>query len=238
MTLDTATEATIAPVGGPESQSLRERNKARARAEIADAALRLFSARGFEAVTVDEIVSAAGVSRRTFFRYFETKEEALLADYPEVNARLHDALAAARPEASMDAVRAGLHAMADWYIERSDAVLARSRVIRDTSVSLAARNLEFVTKWEPDVAQAIAGQIGGDAGDLLPRTAAAMIIGSYRAALTQWVRSSCAQDLHALIDEALDLIEHGLLSVLRGPGPVSGRRSPRSRPSTRETPTS
>src|SRR5579884_1229292 len=144
------------PVGGPESQSLRERNKARARAEIADAALRLFSDRGFEAVTVDEIVSAAGVSRRTFFRYFETKEDALLADYPEVNARLHEALDGAGPDAAMEAVRAGLHAMADWYIERSDAVLARSRVIRDTSVSLAARNLEFVTKWEPDVAQAIA----------------------------------------------------------------------------------
>lgn len=199
---------------GAESQSLRERNKARARAEIAEVALRLFSERGFEAVTVDEIVGAAGVSRRTFFRYFDTKEDALLADYPEVNARLHEVLDAARPEASMQAVRAGLHAMADWYIERSDAVLIRSRVIRDTSVSLAARNLEFVTKWEPEVAQAIADQIGGQAGDLQPRTAAAMIIAAYRAALTQWVRSSCREDLHALIDQALDLIEHGLEPVL------------------------
>ena len=200
-------------MGGPESRTLRERNKARARAEIADAALRLFCDRGFEAVTVDEIVSAAGVSRRTFFRYFETKEDALLADYPELDTRLREALAAARPDDAMDAVRAGLHEMADWYIQRSDAVLARSKLIHDTSVNLAARNLEFLTKWEPAVAIAIAHQVGADEGDLLPRTSAAMIIGAFRAALTQWVRSSCEPDLHSLSDQALDLAEHGLRPV-------------------------
>lgn len=204
-------------MGDLESLSLRERNKARARAEIADAALRLFFDRGFEGVTVDEIVGAAGVSRRTFFRYFETKEDALLADYPELNARLSEALRATEPAHAMDAIRAGLHGMADWYIGRSDAVLARSQIIRDTSMNVAARNLEFLTQWERDVATAIANQVGTGASDLLPRTAAAMIVGAFRAALTQWVRSSCGADLHALTDEALDLIEHGLQSALARP---------------------
>ncbi len=201
-------------MGDVETLSLRERNKARARAEIADAALRLFFDRGFEGVTVDEIVTAAGVSRRTFFRYFETKEDALLADYPELNARLSEALAATEPAHAMDAIRDGLHGMADWYIARSDAVLARSKVIRDTSMNVAARNLEFLTQWERDVAHAIANQIGMGSGELLPRTAAAMIVGAFRAALTQWVRSTCREDLHALTDEALDLIECGLQSTL------------------------
>jgi AcrR family transcriptional regulator len=204
-------------MGDLESPTLRERNKARARAEIADAALRLFFDRGFEGVTVEEIVRAAGVSRRTFFRYFETKEDALLADYPELNARLGEALATTEPGDAINAIRAGLHEMADWYIERSDAVLARSKVIRDTSLNVAARNLEFLTQWERGVAHAIANQAGADAGDLLPRTAAAMIVGAFRAALTQWVRSSCGDDLHALTDEALDLIEHGLEPALSGP---------------------
>jgi AcrR family transcriptional regulator len=205
-------------MGDLQSLSLRERNKARARADIADAALRLFFDRGFEGVTVDEIVSAAGVSRRTFFRYFDTKEDALLADYPELNARLSQALDATEPDSAMDGIRAGLHGMADWYIERSDAVLARSKVIRDTSMNVAARNLEFLTQWERGVAHAVANQVGADAGDLLPRTAAAMIVGAFRAALTQWVRSSCGNDLHALTDQALDLIEHGLQPVLSPPG--------------------
>lgn len=204
-------------MGDLQSLTLRERNKARARAEIADAALRLFFDRGFEGVTVEEIVSAAGVSRRTFFRYFETKEDALLADYPELNARLSEALVATEPDHAMDAIRAGLHGMADWYIERSDAVLARSNVIRDTSTNVAARNLEFLTQWEGGVAHAVANQVGVSAGDLLPRAAAAMIVGAFRAALTQWVRSSCREDLHALTDQALDLIEHGLQPVLPSP---------------------
>ncbi len=204
-------------MGDLQSLPLRERNKARARAEIADAALQLFFDRGFEGVTVDEIVSAAGVSRRTFFRYFETKEDALLADYPELNARLSQALDATEPDNAMDAIRAGLHGMADWYIERSDAVLARSKVIRDTSLNVAARNLEFLTQWERGVAHVVANEVGADAGALLPRTAAAMIVGAFRAALTEWVRSSCGEDLHALIDKALDLIEHGLQPVLSRP---------------------
>jgi AcrR family transcriptional regulator len=204
-------------MGDVESLTLRERNKARARAEIADAALRLFFDRGFEGVTVDEIVSAAGVSRRTFFRYFETKEDALLADYPQLNALLSESLAASEPDNAMDAIRAGLHAMADWYVERSDAVLVRSKVIRDTSLNVAARNLEFLTKWERGVAYAVANQIGSAPGELLPRTAAAMIVGAFRAALTQWVRSSCGEDLHALTDQALDLIEQGLQPVLSHP---------------------
>jgi AcrR family transcriptional regulator len=219
-------------MGDVESLTLRERNKARARAEIADVALRLFFDRGFEGVTVDEIVSAAGVSRRTFFRYFETKEDALLADYPELNARLSEALDAAGPDNVTAAIRAGLHGMADWYIERSDAVLARSKVIRDTSMNVAARNLEFLTNWEPGVAHAIANQVGAKSGDLLPRTAAAMIVGAFRAALTQWVRSSCAEDLHALTDQAIDLIEHGLIPVLSRPDKRSSNqvRPPRAAP--------
>jgi AcrR family transcriptional regulator len=204
-------------MGDLEGLTLRERNKARARAEIADAALRLFYDRGFEGVTVDEIVIAAGVSRRTFFRYFETKEDALLADYPELNARLSEALELTEPDNAMDAIRAGLHGMADWYIQRSDDVLARSKVIRDTSMNVAARNLEFLTQWERGVAHAVADQVGVDASELLPRTAAAMIVGAFRAALTQWVRSSCGDDLHTLTDQALDLIEHGLEPVLLRP---------------------
>jgi AcrR family transcriptional regulator len=197
-------------MGGYETLNLRERNKARARAEIADAALRLFGERGFEGVTVDEIVAASGVSRRTFFRYFETKEDALLADYPELTIRLTETLGTSSPEDPLEAIRVRLHRVADWYVERSDVVLARSRVIRDAALHLAARNLEFLSQWEQAIAVTIARQVGRDPGDLLARTAAAVIVGAFRAALTQWVRSSCTEDLHALTDQALDLVEHGL----------------------------
>ncbi len=201
---------------GEEAPSLRERNKARARSEIATAALRLFAERGFEAVTVDEIVASAGVSRRTFFRYFETKEDALLADYPELTIRLTQTLGSSSPEEPLEAVRAGLHRLADWYVDRSEVVLDRSRVIRD-ALHLAARNLEFLSQWERAIACTLAGPIGSDPSALLPRTAAAAVVGAFRAALTQWVRSSCTEDLHVLTDRALDLVGHGIASQLREP---------------------
>src|ERR1700678_3423705 len=101
---------------GEGAPSLRQRNKARARSEIAAAALRLFSDKGFSGVTVDQIVAAAGVSRRTFFRYFETKEDALLADYPELTATLTERLIDGGADHPLEAVRSGLHHLADWYI--------------------------------------------------------------------------------------------------------------------------
>jgi AcrR family transcriptional regulator len=194
---------------GEDNPSLRDRNKARARAEIAGAALRLFGERGFEGVTVDEIVAAAGVSRRTFFRYFETKEEALLADYPELSIRLSESLDRCGADHPLDGVRAGLHRLADYYEERSEAVLERSRVIRD-AMHLAARNLEFLAQWERAIASTVATHIDADSGGLLARTAGAAAVGAFRAALTEWVRSSCTDDLHALTDRAFDLVCHGL----------------------------
>ena len=198
---------------GDDAPSLRERNKARARTEIAAAALRLFSKDGFEGVTVDQIVAAAGVSRRTFFRYFETKEDALLADYPELNTTLTDSLIDGGADHPLEAVRASLHRLADWYEERAEAVLERSRLIRDAT-HLTARNLEFLSQWESAIVATVAAHVGADAGSLLPRTAGATIVGAFRAALTQWVRSSCQQDLHVLVDNALDVVGHGLVAEI------------------------
>lgn len=209
----------FAPVTAHQAPSLRERNKARARAEIAAASLRLFTERGFGGVTIDEIVSAAGVSRRTFFRYFETKEDALLADYPELNIRLTEGLNCGA-EDPVATIRAGLHLLADWYMERSEAVLERSRLIRD-GIHLAARNLEFLAQWERAIAGTVAAHLGEDPGGLVARTAGASVIGAFRAALTQWVRSSCTEDLHDLTDRALDVVLRGLANEARATEPAT-----------------
>ncbi|WP_286967709.1 MULTISPECIES: TetR family transcriptional regulator [Arsenicicoccus] len=61
------------------SESLRDRTRRAVQQELTGAAITLFAARGFDAVTVDEIAEAAGMSRRSFFRYFASKDEVVLA---------------------------------------------------------------------------------------------------------------------------------------------------------------
>lgn len=72
----------------------RDRAKARMHRELRENALALFAQRGFDAVSVDDIVAATEVSQRTFFRYFPTKEDVALDVFEELAGafvdRLHD----------------------------------------------------------------------------------------------------------------------------------------------------
>lgn len=60
-------------------ESLRERNRRQTHARIVEVGMELFLAKGYEATTLDEIAEAAGISRRTFFYYFASKDDILVA---------------------------------------------------------------------------------------------------------------------------------------------------------------
>ncbi|WP_167350122.1 TetR/AcrR family transcriptional regulator [Bradyrhizobium viridifuturi] len=70
---------TLTKTRTPAKEGLRERNRRQTLQRIADAGMELFLANGFEATTLDEIAAAAGISRRTFFYYFKSKDDILLA---------------------------------------------------------------------------------------------------------------------------------------------------------------
>ncbi|MDO8189554.1 helix-turn-helix domain-containing protein [Conexibacter sp. JD483] len=80
--------------------SMRERKKAAAKAAVVSAAISLFSERGYDAVSVAEICEAADIARRSFFRYFGTKEDLILEPYRAMDARVHRSIAAAPAELS------------------------------------------------------------------------------------------------------------------------------------------
>lgn len=203
----------------PNPENLRDRNKRRARADIADVALRLFSERGFDAVTVDDITSQAGVAKRTFFRYFESKEDALLADYPTIRALLDASIDATKDGPPLASARATLHCLADYYIERRKEVVARSDVMRASSAA-AARNLRHIAQWEDMIRSAIFASVGSAQSDLITHASAVLIVAGFRAALSDWLRSGAKDDLHKNVDAVFDLIEHGLATPFADEDPA------------------
>ena len=88
----------IIPAVEPNGLSLQERKQELVRAELFNAAWQLFGERGYEATTVAEIAAAAGVSRRTFFRYYASKEDVLV----ETSDELAEAMLAAMAERPLD----------------------------------------------------------------------------------------------------------------------------------------
>ena len=75
---------------------LRERKKERTSAELTDAAFRLFAERGFDETTIEDIVEQVEVSPRTFFRYFDSKEDVVIGFFDDLGLELR-AMLAGRP---------------------------------------------------------------------------------------------------------------------------------------------
>jgi AcrR family transcriptional regulator len=189
---------------------LRERRKALTAAELEAAAYRLFGERGFDNVTVDDIAAEADVSRRTFFRYFASKEDVLLADHFVQLARLREAMAARPPdEPIVTALRNALLSLTGDFEERKEKVILRGRLMRDTP-SLQARSLVHQKLWEDAMQELVAARLGVDpVKDLRPGVVAAAALAAMRVAFTTWLTAGCKGDLIELTTEALDLLDSG-----------------------------
>src|SRR3712207_126969 len=116
----------------PEA-GLRERKKLRTRKAIADAALRLFERRGYDATTITDIAAAADIAPRTFFAYFPSKEavvfDGIAADLDALAVRLRDRH---EGETVFDALRAWIADHLDDPEHGGPAGERRRRLIRET----------------------------------------------------------------------------------------------------------
>src|SRR5215813_6019027 len=98
------------------AEGLRERRKEAIRQEVSQAGIKLFLKQGFEKTTVDEIVGPLGISRRTFFRHFPTKEDLVFVWYEDLTEELVAACAARPPrESPYEAVCASLRGLLRLY---------------------------------------------------------------------------------------------------------------------------
>ncbi|MFD9903443.1 TetR family transcriptional regulator [Streptomyces sp. NPDC059063] len=197
--------------------TLAERKRQLVSNELTEAALQLLALKGFDAVTVDEIVATAGVSKRTFFRYFASKEDVVVQFLSGMGADMRAALAArpaAEPvsEALRHAVWAGMAACAD-HADHTGRALAVVQLILRTP-ALLARFLERQAQWRDDLAAELASRHGLDAGaDLYPRMAAGMALTAFDAVLHRWSDSDGKTDPAELTDRAFAVIAPALDAV-------------------------
>lgn len=188
--------------------SLRAHRKAATRAAIQEHALRLFLAEGYDAVTVERIAAAAGVSHMTFFRHFPSKESVVETDdYDPVIAELIRARPPDEgPLAAVGAALAGaLRAMPD---AEQQAVLVRTGLILRTP-ALRARMWENQRSTQQLFADAVAAREHTDPADLRVQVLAAAALATVTTALTRWVQGEGAQPLADLVDAAFAALTAG-----------------------------
>ena len=154
--------------------------------------------------------------RRTFFRYFATKEDVLLADQPRRLEELREALAT-RPadEPALTALRYSLLSLADGHEQDRELLLRRARLMRATP-SLQIRAMGSQRTWEQAMTEMVAERLGVDPlVDLRPGVIASATLASLRTAISLWVSADGGGDLRGMVTEALDLLDGGLQKGVR-----------------------
>jgi len=188
---------------------VRERTRRAVRDELTQLAKELFVEKGYDETTIDDLAAAAGMSKRTFFRYFASKEELVVGKYEVLGEQLAEDLAA-RP--ADEPLWASLRQVFGRFVEhmeseaRGATAVAMENIVRDHP-TLNASYLERVSRMQDlvlDQARTRTGQ--QDPTD--PRTPA--IVGAafscLIAAWTTWLSSRQARPFGDLLDQAMDAL--------------------------------
>jgi AcrR family transcriptional regulator len=186
----------------------RARKKAETKQSIQDHALRLFVEKGYDATTVDEIATAAGVSHMTFFRYFPRKEA--VVEYDEYDPMLEELVAAQPPDeppftALHNAIRTGLEKI---LTTDREALLTRTRLVLQNPV-LRSRNVVAQDTTRDLFARALARRAGLAEPDLAATAQASAALGAMAPAVMAWAKGD-DNDLIALIDAAFAALTAGI----------------------------
>jgi len=215
----------------PEAEGLRKRKKRLMRQQLSDTASRMFLERGFDAVRVTEIAEACGVSEKTVFNYFPTKESLILDRLESTMASLRTGLAepgVPPVEAALAILDRELGAMTSWLAGQDDPILAgvimrRFGAMIAATPSLRAHQSDMMDQYVAVAAAILADRTAMSADDPEPQIAAAALLGLWRIqfqSLSKYLDGTRTPDeVHAAVTadvrRAAHLIDNGLASLYR-----------------------
>jgi AcrR family transcriptional regulator len=193
---------------------LRERKKLETRETLAKVAVRLAIERGMENVTVDDIAAEAGVSARTFFNYFPSKEDAVLQPDPDPVAEarvIADAFERAPEELTpVQALAVAWRPVAERLDREAPDWLARISII-EKDPALIARMFTAKEETEQLMIEAVARRTGLDAdGHFYPRLLLMVVGAAFHATTKRWYELGGNACVAELFDEAIDAVAGGL----------------------------
>lgn len=201
----------------PVPQGLRARKKQQTRLDLARAAVRLFEERGYDNVTVDDIAAEANVSRRTFFRYFDSKDEVFIIDPEGKIAAIRVALRDGPPEEpTLDALRRATVALMEAYWDSGLSVAILHLLEREPKAMAAAM------AYQVRVAEALAHELAIDLGtdeqlDPRPRILAHACMTLMRSAVAKAMTDQSSRTPVELAAESFDRGRPALEAILELP---------------------
>ncbi|MBY8881437.1 TetR family transcriptional regulator [Actinacidiphila acidipaludis] len=175
------------------------------RATLVAAALQLFTERGFEQTTVDDIVALAGVGRRSFFRYFPSKESVVFPDHEGCLRQMTEFLADPEGDAAdpVDRVNDAARLVLRMYTNDPEFSVRRYELTRQVP-ALRSHELSVVRRYENTLANYLRARFAARPdGRLRADVIAAAVVAAHNHALRTWLRSGASIDPDAEVDHAL-----------------------------------
>ena len=187
---------------------------------IVDVAFRLFKENGYDETSVDDIATAAGVSRSSFFRLFGSKEMVIFPDHDAILAAVEERLAASTEKSAILAVSDAVRVVLFHYI--AEGPLARRRYeLTSTVPALRERELISGARYQQLFRQYIsAWGDGSEESERRGELMAAAVVAAHNRVLRRWLREEC-DDPHVEIDEAMAQV-----NALFAPASVSAPATP------------
>ena len=196
----------------PDSQHRVGRRRSTSWDHISNVAIDLFAARGFDDVSVDDVAEAAGIARRTLFRYYPSKNALPWGDFEAHLAHMRDLLSDLDPDVPIgDALRTALLAFNTFDDAETARHRQRMRVILQTA-ALQAYSMTMYAGWRAVVAAFVARRLGTKDDDVVPQTVAWTMLGVALSAYEHWLADESVSLLRALGD-AFDTVSDGLKTL-------------------------
>jgi TetR/AcrR family transcriptional regulator, regulator of mycofactocin system len=194
--------------GADAVQTRVGRRRSTTRHQITDVAIELFAGRGFDEVSVDDVAAAAGIARRTLFRYYPSKNAIPWGDFDAHLQHLGALLAAVEPTVSTErALRDALLAFNTFDESEIPRHRLRMQVILRTT-ELQAYSLTMYSGWREVIAEFVATRCGTKPGDLVPQTVAWSMLGVALSAYEHWLADQSVSLTQAL-GAAFDVVRPG-----------------------------